>query len=106
MIMGLAKAYGASKIIAFDVDPARVAFAEKYCGAIGVVPPSNDTGEERLDFLKKTIGALLTKHDLGSGVDLAVDASGAEICMQMAVVIAKPHGTCMAGYRPQNRAIR
>lgn len=95
MIMGLAKAYGASKILAFDVDPARVAFAESYCGAIGVVPPKNDKGKDTLEFLKDFIGPLLSGNGLGSGVDLAIDASGAEICMQMAVVIAKPHGTCM-----------
>lgn len=94
MIMALAKAYGASKVIAFDVDPARVEFAKSYAADIGVVPPMNASGQESLAFVKDFINPLLPQYGLGHGVDVAIDASGAEVCMQMAVVITKPYGTC------------
>ncbi|RDW74851.1 hypothetical protein BP6252_05993 [Coleophoma cylindrospora] len=93
MIMALAKAYGASKIVAFDIEESRVDFAKTYAADVGIVSPMNTSGKEPLGFAKEFINPLLSEYDLGYGVDLAIDASGAESCMQMAVIITKPYGT-------------
>ncbi|CAK7205107.1 hypothetical protein SEUCBS139899_007872 [Sporothrix eucalyptigena] len=61
--MKVAKSYGVAKIIAFDIEPARVEFAKSY---------------------------FMEEHKLAYGVDDTIDATGAEVCLQMAVLITKP----------------
>ncbi len=92
--MAVARAYGVSKIIAFDIDQGRVDFAKKYNADIGIVCPINKEGKEPLAFSTDFINAVIKEHGLGSGVDLTIEASGAEACVHMGVVITKPAGTC------------
>ena len=92
--MAVARAYGAKKIIAFDIEQSRVDFAVKYNADIGIVSPINKESTEPLMFATDFISSVMSEHGLGSGVDLTIEASGAEACAQMAVVITKPGGTC------------
>ena len=91
--MAVAKAYGVRKIIAFDIEQSRVDFAVKYAANIGVVCPLKEQSADPLAFAKEFIEKVMKEHRLGSGVDLAIEASGAESCVQMAVVITKSGGT-------------
>jgi D-xylulose reductase len=92
--MAVAKAYGAKKIIAFDIEQSRVDFAVKYNADIGVVCPFNTEKVEHLKFATDFMNSIIEKHGLGLGVDLTIEATGAEACVQMAVVLTKSGGTC------------
>lgn len=92
--MAVARAYGVRKIIAFDIEKSRVDFAVKYKADIGIVSPVNTESKEPLKFATDFMEEVIKKHGLGSGVDLAIEASGAESCVHMGVVLTKPGGTC------------
>jgi D-xylulose reductase len=92
--MAVARAYGAKKIIAFDIEQSRVDFAIKYNADIGVVCPFNTAKVEALTFATDFMNKIIAEHGLGSGVDLTIEATGAEACVQMAVVLTKSGGTC------------
>lgn len=92
--MAVARAYGAKKIIAFDIEQSRVDFAVKYNADISVVCPFNMEKVEPLTFATDFMNSIIEKHGLGSGVDLTIEATGAEACVQMAVVLTKSGGTC------------
>jgi len=92
--MALAKAYGAKKIIVFDIDKARVDFALKYAANIGVVSEVNTKGLESLAFAMEVAERVKKEYGLGEGVDVAIDASGSEPGMQTGLVLTRPGGTC------------
>ena len=94
LAMAVARAYGAKKIIAFDIEQSRVDFAVKYNADIGVVCPFNTDKVEPLTFATDFMNKIIAEHGLGSGVDLTIEATGAEACVQMAVVLTKSGGTC------------
>jgi D-xylulose reductase len=94
LVMAVAKAYGAKKIIAFDIEQSRVEFAVKYNADIGVVCPFNTEKVAPLTFATDFMNKIIAEHGLGSGVDLTIEATGAEACVQMAVVLTKSGGTC------------
>ena len=91
--MAVAKAYGVRKIIAFDIEQSRVDFAVRYAANVGVICPMKEESAEPLAFAKEFVEKALKEHSLGSGVDLTIEASGAESCVHMAVVMTKSGGT-------------
>jgi threonine dehydrogenase-like Zn-dependent dehydrogenase len=76
--IGVARAYGAARVVAIDSSPEALAFAER-CGADQVVR----AGEE-------DVGAAL-----GEGVDVAVEVVGAPATVEAAVRSVRPRGTCL-----------
>lgn len=93
--MAVARAYGVKRIMVFDVDQTRIDFALKYDAGAGVLCPMKPKdGTEPLAFATEFIDKVIKEHSIGSGVDLSIEASGAEACAQMAIVITKPGGTC------------
>jgi D-xylulose reductase len=92
--MAVAKAYGVKKIIAFDIEQSRVDFAREHYADVGVISPVNTEAAEPLGFATDFVNGVIAKEGLGSGVDLTIEASGAEACVQMGVMITKPGGTC------------
>ncbi|KAJ9157283.1 Alcohol dehydrogenase GroES-like domain-containing protein [Pleurostoma richardsiae] len=96
LILAVAKAYGVKKIIMFDIEESRTKFAESYGADAGIVTSKNDDpAKDSLTFATEYAQDMIKKHDLGHGVDVAVEASGAEICAQMAICMLKPGGTCI-----------
>lgn len=97
LCMAVAKALGAARIIAVDIVPSRVEFALKYAATDSFIPPPFEAGETKIAYSKRA--ASLLKERLGveergpTGLDLVVDASGAEVCIQMGIFIAKIGGT-------------
>lgn len=78
----------------FDIEESRTKFAESYGADVGIVTHKNDSGKDSLTFAQDFATEIIQKHDIGSGFDVAVEASGAEVCAQMAVCMLKAGGTC------------
>lgn len=97
LCMAVAKALGASRIIAIDIVPERLEFAKSYAATDTYLPPKPQEGERRIDFSKRVVE--LMYKELGieergeKGIDLVLDASGAEACIQMAIYLVKIGGT-------------
>lgn len=95
--MAVAKALGASRVIAVDINPARLEFAKNYAATDVHLPPALVEGEARPDYSRRNAEKL--KKDLGvedrgnNAIDLVIDASGAEVSIQTALHIAKAGGT-------------
>lgn len=71
LCMAVAKAFGASKVVAVDINEQRVKFATEYA-ATHAFRPSKESPE---DSAKR----LIEESELGVGADVAIDASGAEV---------------------------
>jgi D-xylulose reductase len=92
--MAVARAYGARRVIALDVNPARVEFAKGYAAHSGFVCPM--AGKDVTDIMEWNDGvARNIMRDLGeSAVDIVLEASGAESAMQLGISLLRPGGTC------------
>lgn len=79
----------------FDIEESRTKFAESYGADVGIVTPKNtDPSKDSLTFSQEYAKEIIDKYDLGNGFDVTVEASGAEICAQMAICMLKAGGTC------------
>jgi D-xylulose reductase len=93
--MAVAKACGASRVIAVDIVKPRLDFAHSYAATDIYLPPKMEEGESKMAYSKRASAEMA--KELGfeergiNGLDLVIDASGAEVCIQMAMFIAK-HG--------------
>ncbi|KIJ99359.1 hypothetical protein K443DRAFT_173424 [Laccaria amethystina LaAM-08-1] len=97
LCMAVARALGASRIIAVDINPDRLGFAKQYAAAQTYLPVEANEGESAIDFIKRNAKHMknqLQIDDRGErSIDLVVDASGAEASVQTAFYIAKAGGT-------------
>ena len=98
LCMAVARALGASRIVAVDIVPSRLEFARQYAGAETYVPLQMQVGPESEDTLAYSLRnakAMMEQLGIGargpSGIDLAVDASGVEVSIQTGILVAK-HG--------------
>jgi len=95
--MAVAKALGASRIIAVDINQSRLKFAKAYAATEVYFPPDLEQGESKTDFSRRS--AVRMKEQLGiddqgqHAIDLVVDASGAEVSIQTAFHIVMSGGT-------------
>jgi Zn-dependent alcohol dehydrogenase len=92
-IMALAKSYGAKKIIAFDVEQSRVDFAVKHYASVGVVCPK-DTTDDPFTFCKEFVTSKLQEIGDHQGVDVAIEVTGVESALLMAMYSLRSGGTC------------
>ena len=96
LCMAVARALGASRIVAVDIVPSRLDFARQYAGAETYVPLEMQAGsEDTLAYSLRNAKAMMEQLGIGargpSGIDLAVDASGVEVSIQTGILVAK-HG--------------
>ncbi|KAF5333075.1 hypothetical protein D9611_002419 [Ephemerocybe angulata] len=97
LCMAVAKAIGASRIIAVDIVPSRLEFAKSYAATETYLPAKPVEGETRPEYSRRNAEAM--KKELGisdrgaQGIDLVIDASGAEVSIQTGIYIAKTGGT-------------
>ena len=95
LCMAVARAIGAMRVIAVDIVPSRLEFAKSYAATDTYLPPKFQEGETRLAYSRRN--ATQMQQQLGleergrKGVDLVVDASGAEVSIQTGIYIVK-HG--------------
>lgn len=79
----------------FDIEESRTKFAESYGADAGIVTPKMaDASKSSLDFAQEYAREIISKFDIDGGFDVTVEASGAELCSQMAVCFLKAGGTC------------
>lgn len=97
LCMAVAKALGATRVIAVDIVPARLEFAKTYSATHTWLPPKPLEGESKMDYSRRNAAAMKEEFGIvesGPGeIDLVVDASGAEVSIQTAIIVAKAGGT-------------
>lgn len=97
LCMAVAKAIGASRIIAVDIVQSRLDFAKKYAATDVFQPPPLQEGESKMAYSQRSAGLLratLGVEDRGSrAIDVVIDASGAEVSIQTGILIARVGGT-------------
>lgn len=97
LLMAVAKAFGAKRIIAVDISQDRLDFAKSYAATDVYLPPRKNEGEINLDYSRRVADDMLQAFGLKDrgpdGVDVVVDASGAETCIQTGLFLAKCGGT-------------
>ena len=81
----MAKAFGASKIISVDVNEERLQFALKYA--------ATHSFRARKESASESAARLVQECGLGPGADVAIDATGAEPCIQTAIHVVRTGGT-------------
>lgn len=85
----VAKCFGATKIVAVDIQPARLEFAKTYA-ATHTFAPAKVAAEENAQNL-------LESCELGDGADAVIDASGAESSIQCSLYAVRRGGTFVQG---------
>ena len=97
LCMATAKALGASRVIAVDIQPSRLEFAKSYAATQTFLPPASLPNETKSAHSRRTAEAM--REQLGieergpKSIDIVVDASGAELSIQTAIHIVKAGGT-------------
>jgi L-iditol 2-dehydrogenase len=81
----VARAFGASTVVAVDVVPARLSSAVKY-GATHTYQMSSEPAD-------KNAAELLASAGLHAGADIALDATGAEPCLNCGILALTQGGT-------------
>lgn len=103
LCMAVAKALGASRIVAVDINQARVDFAKSYAATDAFVPPALNAGEGTLEYSKRSAEMLkqtLRIEDRGpAAIDVVIEASGAEVSIQTALFVVKTGGTYVQVWR-------
>lgn len=87
----LAKAQGASRVCAVDINPARLEFvkARGFADETMCLPRGGSGApvEEPIKRAAKTANAALAHFDQPGGFDVVYECSGAEPCIQMGVYV-------------------
>lgn len=85
----VAKAYGASNIVAVDIQQGRLDFAKKYLN-LNTYVSQKVAATENAARLKQ-------EHNLGDGADVVIDASGVEPSVQAGIHAVRNGGTYVQG---------
>ncbi|TVY16491.1 putative D-xylulose reductase A [Lachnellula arida] len=82
----VAKAMGARKIISVDVNASRLDFATGFAATGSYLPAREDSPEETARKIKDV-------HALGEGADVVLEATGAEVCIDVGIQVLRRGGT-------------
>ncbi|WVQ78502.1 hypothetical protein IAT38_000588 [Cryptococcus sp. DSM 104549] len=94
LVMAVAKAYGVSKILAFDISESRVKFAKEYIADFAAVSPKMKEGQDITAWSMEMKKDMLAAAGVSpAGVDVVVEASGAEACMHAGIEMVHSGGT-------------
>ncbi|KAJ5180780.1 hypothetical protein N7492_003990 [Penicillium capsulatum] len=85
----VATAFGASKVIAVDIQQSRLDFAKRYA-TTSTFFPAKAPATENAERLRQ-------ENDLGTGADVAIDASGAEPSVHTGIHVLRNGGTYVQG---------
>ncbi|KAJ5109786.1 hypothetical protein N7532_002431 [Penicillium argentinense] len=85
----VATAFGASQVIAVDIQQPRLDFAKQYA-TTATFMPSKSPAVENAERLKQ-------ENNLGTGADVAIDASGAEPSVHTGIHVLRNGGTYVQG---------
>ncbi|KAJ0331994.1 hypothetical protein COL922a_011606 [Colletotrichum nupharicola] len=109
LTMAVAKALGARRIVAVDVNEQRLYSTKGYCATdVHATIPKN-SGEDNMSYSKRHALEIMKEFELGErgeGIDLVVECSGAEVCVQTGIWLAKRRGMFVqVGAGPANNLI-
>ena len=90
----VATAFGASKVIAVDIQQSRLDFAKKYA-VTATFKPGKVAAIENAERMKQ-------ENELGAGADVAIDASGAEPSVHTGIHVLRNGGTYVQGGMGRN----
>jgi len=94
MVMAVAQAFGVSKILAFDVIQKRVEFAKGFGADYVTLVPPKPEGTTYHDWAEAWKVSALAEAGVDSwGVDVVVEASGAEAAMHACMSFVHIGGT-------------
>ncbi|KAL8284140.1 hypothetical protein RQP46_004889 [Phenoliferia psychrophenolica] len=97
LVMSVAKALGARTVIAVDILESRLQFAKEFAATDYHLPGKMLEGEERIAYSRRQADEIRERFGFGergsTGIDLVVDCTGAEICIQTGLFAAKHGGT-------------
>ncbi|THV05383.1 GroES-like protein [Dendrothele bispora CBS 962.96] len=97
LVMATAKAYGLSKILAFDISQKRVEFATQHWAHYGAISPAKQESQDYESWADEFKTKTMKEAGIESwGVDVVVEASGAEPCMHAGIGFLRPGGTYVA----------
>jgi D-xylulose reductase len=95
MVMAVAQAFGISKIITFDVLQKRVDFAKGFGADYATLVPPKLQDTTYYDWAEAWKVSALAEAGIDSwGVDVVVEASGAEAAMHAGMSFVHTGGTC------------
>ncbi|KAF8621685.1 hypothetical protein AX15_007698 [Amanita polypyramis BW_CC] len=104
LCMAVAKALGASRIIAVDIVESRLEFARRYAATDAFKPLERKEGERALTYSRRNSDELKQRLNVSErgrdAIDLIVDASGAEVSIQTAFYTVKAGGRIVGIGRP------
>jgi L-iditol 2-dehydrogenase len=88
----LSNAYGASRVVAIDINQARLNFAKSYGFAsqtycLPMVDKAK-TSEEQLRRARENISVALREFNEPEGFDIVFECTGAEPCIQMSIHVS------------------
>ncbi|KAK3069214.1 hypothetical protein LTR53_012616 [Teratosphaeriaceae sp. CCFEE 6253] len=81
----VARAYGANKVVAVDINEDRLKFAKSYAATHTVVSQRQSAED--------AAARIIADCQLAPGADVAIDASGAEPCIQTGIHVLRTGGT-------------
>ncbi|KAI1794299.1 GroES-like protein [Ganoderma leucocontextum] len=95
----LAKSYGASRVVAIDINQTRLDFAlqQGFAEQVYCLPIADKakTTDDALRRAKENISAALTEFNMPDGFDIVFECTGAEPCIQMSIHAAVTGGKVM-----------
>ncbi|WVQ99327.1 chlorophyll synthesis pathway protein BchC [Kwoniella sp. CBS 9459] len=105
LAMAVAKGLGAGRIVGVDINEERLKFAKGYAATDVYLPIKPNPDEPRAAYSLRAATDLLLLCGIparGPGsIDLVVDATGAEVCIQMGLNAVRPGGTYVqTGFGP------
>ncbi|KAI5478291.1 xylitol dehydrogenase [Pseudohyphozyma bogoriensis] len=90
-------ALGARFVLGVDIQAERLAFAKEYAASDTYLPSATKEGEARVDYSRRQADEMKAKFGFDErgpgGVDLVVDCTGAEVCIQTGIHLLKHGGT-------------
>jgi len=96
LCMAVAKALGAKRVIGVDIVKERLDFALSYAATDVFLPPK-PSGEKNVDFSRRVTEQMMKELGIEQrgpkAIDLVIDASGAEVCIQTGLFLLKFGGT-------------
>ncbi|KAK8864318.1 hypothetical protein IAR55_001565 [Kwoniella newhampshirensis] len=96
LAMAVAKGLGAGRVIGVDINQERLNFAKSYAATDTYIPIKQEANESRPEYSLRVAADLLLSCGIperGPGsIDLVVDATGAEVCIQMGLNAVRPGG--------------
>ncbi|GJC81396.1 putative D-xylulose reductase A [Colletotrichum liriopes] len=104
LCQAVAKAYGASRVIGVDISESRAQFAKDFAAdEVYVSKKLPGAPEDPVEAARAVGEKIVREYGLGDGVDVVLECTGAEPCIQAGVFAAKKGGTYVqAGMGKEN----